>query len=1167
MTATMNGIVVTFDTSDPWPTDSWPNGVFCTIAPKADSEDGYDDVKDLHSMYIIEGPPTSGDFYTFESDFVIKANGECNGEPAYVAMDTPTAAIGVASCEDTDPEEFGHLVTITDEKECADAAKAAGQAFKTTDQEFFKNLTEPLYIKRFDGECEGAESIVYEGCHYAQEQRSLEYDDNPGSNPEENIRECAKACYARAAKAFEVIPSTGRCWCTDTDADTCTIIARSRHDGTCTTPDNGSGYERFDIVDGPRPLGCHTTTSQAGVGTYFFNPLVDERRDGKRVDWTNRLVCKSCNDPKDHENYVVPISAPNEYFQFGIPDAVNGFEKPAVRFTHFVTDDDGHCSFAILVDDVPVYEFDYAEGEDDSSGTMTTTVNLPDNAKNGTFTVSFESGGKRWAGKGGQRAIERPHTRQARHEVWGGTMSQWGQGVYGHVNHECNYAFASTFEFMDTGRTARSETATAAAPPPTQLPDVDFVPPELIASTEEMSSNPEVTAQVLNGVLANIAAGSIDGATAVEISDAATVLLDVASALLSSAHRSANPGNLEDQEQQQLQGAGARTNQETAQAQVDNTVLLEQALLLYANELSPDDDVIVVDDGPASNVSFVLSSVRVDEQFTLDAAVLVEQGYTQLQGFNVVLPPFAKIKQGSSNGSSSIPLDDSNVDGTDSVGLAIIVYASQEVFSAATDVHKISQQGVSVKYGTDSTTGLKFDEGSFVTLEFPITGVLNGNAGVLQEAPCGFYVPSNAADAVPEYADFLGKWRTDGCEARNITANSVICECNHLTHFAVLFQTGDIDCLGKHAKVLTALTSVGCIVGSIALLLTLVCFIMFRSEVELGEKIVAHLSAALLLAMLTFAAGSNPSAHKGSNGCAATAGVLHYLFLSVWTWQAAEAWHLTELLVTVFNPKRGVRLFALVGWGVPLLFVVPALAVWPDAYGTDNVCWIEPTSPAIWFFVAPALICLLICVGSMVRIMRSVTETTKSLKTQVKAFATFGSVLGLTQVFGGLSSIPPSCAAGGVDSRHATFGYLFAIGLSIQGILILYFHLIRKDKFKDAWKTFSFTSRDASSSGGLNLSGGRGGKVGTAGRVGTAEKARGISSYTTGANDAVELGNAGGNSALSVEEPPLPDADTAGSTSTMNSETSFAIDAGGGLRMASVRRENPLSLVGNGSAP
>ena len=558
MTATMNGIVVTFDTGDPWPAASWPHGVFCTLAPKADSSDGYDDMKDLHSMYIIEGPSTPGDSYAFEGDFATKANGECKGEPVYVAMDMPTAGYGTI-CEGMDPKEFGPLVGITDEKECGAAAAAANQAYQPIVPEFFITKAEcasyaaeigfefeayadmgrssdgesetlggwcmqlqevdktlkfsakpscacsksddrcciwgcgeaciehdiygehwcpatgtyrgstgecgmgeggttndeddcmngvfacfwnevdaavqiinpaaPVYVKRFDGECDGQEQNVYRGCHYSKQQ-SLEHDDNPGSTPEENIRECAKACYARVAKAFEVIPSTGRCWCTNTDADTCTRIGADRHDGTCTNGDNSNGYERYDIVDAPRPAGCHTKASGGGAGTYFFNPSVEETR----ADWTNRLVCKSCNDPKDYESHAVPVSAPNEYFQFEVPDAIKSFQTPAVRFTHFVTYDAGHCSFAILVDGTPVYEFDYMQGYEDSSGTMTTTVNLPDNARQGTFTILFESGGKAWAGKGGQRAVDRPHKRQARHEVWGGTMHKSKQDMYGHVS-------------------------------------------------------------------------------------------------------------------------------------------------------------------------------------------------------------------------------------------------------------------------------------------------------------------------------------------------------------------------------------------------------------------------------------------------------------------------------------------------------------------------------------------------------------------------------------------------------------------------------------------------------------------------------------------------------------------------------------------------------------
>ena len=91
--------------------------------------------------------------------------------------------------------------------------------------------------------------------------------------------------------------------------------------------------------------------------------------------------------------------------------------------------------------------------------------------------------------------------------------------------------------------------------------------------------------------------------------------------------------------------------------------------------------------------------------------------------------------------------------------------------------------------------------------------------------------------------------------------------------------------------------------------------------------------------------------------------------------------------------------------------------------------------------------------------MRSVSDTTKSRWTQVKAFVTFGSVLGLTQIFGALMA---------VDAENVAFAYLFTIGLSLQGVLILYFHLFRKEKFQTGWKTFTFFSSSKQTK--LNLS-------------------------------------------------------------------------------------------------
>ena len=35
-------------------------------------------------------------------------------------------------------------------------------------------------------------------------------------------------------------------------------------------------------------------------------------------------------------------------------------------------------------------------------------------------------------------------------------------------------------------------------------------------------------------------------------------------------------------------------------------------------------------------------------------------------------------------------------------------------------------------------------------------------------------------------ADAFGSWSTDGCAVVNETEEDVVCECNHLTNFAIL---------------------------------------------------------------------------------------------------------------------------------------------------------------------------------------------------------------------------------------------------------------------------------------------------------------------------------------------------------------------------------------------
>lgn len=84
------------------------------------------------------------------------------------------------------------------------------------------------------------------------------------------------------------------------------------------------------------------------------------------------------------------------------------------------------------------------------------------------------------------------------------------------------------------------------------------------------------------------------------------------------------------------------------------------------------------------------------------------------------------------------------------------------------------------------------------------------------------------------------------------------------------------------------------------------------------------------------------------------AAVLHYLFLSVFTWTCLEGVQLYIMLIEVFEAERSrTRYFYLVGYGIPALVVGISLAVDYTGYGTPTV-YVDMTTPKL-ITVLPAI--------------------------------------------------------------------------------------------------------------------------------------------------------------------------------------------------------------------
>ncbi|XP_014400833.1 PREDICTED: adhesion G-protein coupled receptor D1, partial [Myotis brandtii] len=209
----------------------------------------------------------------------------------------------------------------------------------------------------------------------------------------------------------------------------------------------------------------------------------------------------------------------------------------------------------------------------------------------------------------------------------------------------------------------------------------------------------------------------------------------------------------------------------------------------------------------------------------------------------------------------------------------------------------------------------------------------------------------------------------------------------------------------------------------------------------------ANLSSAILVAQVLLLVSFH--CRPGTVPCQVLAVLLHYFFLSAFAWMLVEGLHLYSLVVRVFGSEDSkLRYYYGVGWGSPLLICVVSISCALDSYGTTNNCWLSLHSGAIWAFVAPAL--LVIVVGACPA--RHPRPHPLSARLTAKAVAVLLPILGTSWVFGVLA----------VNSQAVAFQYAFAILNSLQGFFIFLFHCLLNSEvraaFKHKTKVWSLTS-------------------------------------------------------------------------------------------------------------
>ncbi|GAB1290217.1 Adhesion G-protein coupled receptor D1 [Apodemus speciosus] len=279
---------------------------------------------------------------------------------------------------------------------------------------------------------------------------------------------------------------------------------------------------------------------------------------------------------------------------------------------------------------------------------------------------------------------------------------------------------------------------------------------------------------------------------------------------------------------------------------------------------------------------------------------------------------------------------------------------------------------------------------------------------------------TNESNRLSLYCAFLnfssgeGIWSSQGCALTEGNLTYSVCRCTHLTNFAILMQVVPLKLTREHQVALSSI-----ILSSVSTI---------RNQ---RYHIHANLSFAVLVAQVLLLISFRME--PGTVPCQVLAILLHYFFLSAFAWMLVEGLHLYSMVIKVFGSEDSKHLYYYgIGWGCPLIICIISISSSMDSYGTSDSCWLALGSGAIWAFVGPALLVIVVNIVILVAVTRVISHIStdsykihgdpSAFKLTAKAVAVLLPILGTSWVFGVLA----------VSDRALVFQYMFAILNSLQ---------------------------------------------------------------------------------------------------------------------------------------
>ncbi|RDD44469.1 Adhesion G-protein coupled receptor D1 [Trichoplax sp. H2] len=381
-----------------------------------------------------------------------------------------------------------------------------------------------------------------------------------------------------------------------------------------------------------------------------------------------------------------------------------------------------------------------------------------------------------------------------------------------------------------------------------------------------------------------------------------------------------------------------------------DTSSLEKKVAISADVLNATDQVAkVVSHVLAVNQSFIFKSPNLDVDIVKESSsIYINHGFfmqaTEIAG------PNSMIKY-----SLKLPPSDLATE-TDNVAVSVSVYKSLQYIMnkqiANADIEGSNQ--LSDSYLNSAILGCTVTPKPMLNDSNPFTFTLFLNKANFTSA----YQPTCVFWEFAANSESSGNWSDRGCSVVYWNQTHTHCQCNHLTHFAILMRITKAEISQEHLVNLDTLTYICSGTSIIALFLSIIILSMVRTMSD-HHEIHINLALAMLLSQIAIVLTGASIIKNNDIFCKILAIALHVFLLSMFSWMLTEGIHLYLKVITVFNTNSKRKLYYIMGWGFPIITVSITVGIGFDKYGLNKLCWLSVSSGFIWAFTGPALFVIL----------------------------------------------------------------------------------------------------------------------------------------------------------------------------------------------------------------